>query len=554
MMTRIFLLVALLATCTGQAQTRNAIVNPATGGLVYPDVATFRAGNNVQAGAWVTGLAYVTGDVAKGSDGNIYRAIASTTGNNPTTDAGTHWQLEDVQASVTLNVPSRFTTFATAWAFLRKASIASDVFATIQFADGTYAMGSSRFLLNHPYGARIKITGNTTTLGNVVLSWASSTYTVPAGYASENHGYVTVSHGNTSPLIDGFKVIGPGNANMSYGFFAWNNSRLNFGPKMWVTGFYSAVATFWSSSAFCDYMRVSNGGDGNLFAYGSSTISFQGGLSEGANTYFAQSGACIEFSSFLFAPGATFQNNLGRQVLLDFSSSAMFDGATFTSAGAFDSAPAIDSGGTWSYQCNTATYNNCSSNRYNLRMSAKYRTDVSMFRMGLEDPYEGFYGTWALVGDWPATCLTITKANVATMFLGYPGSTGVIGADNNNGLQFRAGVSKALSDGTLALSFSSTAVATALPTTIGNGGTAMAKLKHGTATLVSGTVTITDTSTTANREVQVTRFTDGGSPGLSTGYSVTRSAGASFTITAKVSAGTTNTADTSVVSYLVIEP
>ena len=83
------------------------------------------------------------------------------------------------------------------------------------------------------------------------------------------------------------------------------------------------------------------------------------------------------------------------------------------------------------------------------------------------------------------------------------------------------------------------------------GGTVVAKLRHGNATLVAGTVTVTDTAITANSRIWVNRRTDGGTLGDS--YSITRSAGASFTITSKT-ANVTASLDTSVVTYLIIEP
>jgi hypothetical protein len=83
------------------------------------------------------------------------------------------------------------------------------------------------------------------------------------------------------------------------------------------------------------------------------------------------------------------------------------------------------------------------------------------------------------------------------------------------------------------------------------GGTVVAKLRHGNATLVSGTVTVTDTAITANSRIWINRFTDGGTLGDS--YSITRSAGASFTITSKT-ANVTASLDTSVVTYFIIEP
>ncbi len=86
--------------------------------------------------------------------------------------------------------------------------------------------------------------------------------------------------------------------------------------------------------------------------------------------------------------------------------------------------------------------------------------------------------------------------------------------------------------------------------TIG-GGTAVAKWRHGTATLASGTVTVADAAITTSSRIWVNRFTDGGTVGDS--YSITRSAGANFTITSKT-ANATVAGDTSVVAYQIIEP
>jgi hypothetical protein len=67
----------------------------------------------------------------------------------------------------------------------------------------------------------------------------------------------------------------------------------------------------------------------------------------------------------------------------------------------------------------------------------------------------------------------------------------------------------------------------------------------GTATLVAGTVTVSNTSVTANTRIQITRTTLGGTVG---NLSYTISAGASFTI------NSSNVLDTSTVTWLLIEP
>ncbi len=85
----------------------------------------------------------------------------------------------------------------------------------------------------------------------------------------------------------------------------------------------------------------------------------------------------------------------------------------------------------------------------------------------------------------------------------------------------------------------------------GGSGTEIKSIKHATAVLVAGAVTVTDATTSANTRFFVNRSADGGTVGDS--YSITRSAGVSYTITSK-SAGSTQTADTSTVAILKIEP
>lgn len=87
--------------------------------------------------------------------------------------------------------------------------------------------------------------------------------------------------------------------------------------------------------------------------------------------------------------------------------------------------------------------------------------------------------------------------------------------------------------------------------TVGSQGTATATVKHGAATLVAGTVTVSDSNILTTSRIFINRQTDGGTLGDS--YSITRSAGVSFTITSKT-ANATATGDTSTVSYLIVNP
>ena len=82
-------------------------------------------------------------------------------------------------------------------------------------------------------------------------------------------------------------------------------------------------------------------------------------------------------------------------------------------------------------------------------------------------------------------------------------------------------------------------------------------LKYGSVTLVSGTATVSTLAVTASSRIVCSLNTPGGTLTLTTGYfarGANRSVGSpgSFTVEAHVAAGTINTADTSVVDYIII--
>jgi hypothetical protein len=73
----------------------------------------------------------------------------------------------------------------------------------------------------------------------------------------------------------------------------------------------------------------------------------------------------------------------------------------------------------------------------------------------------------------------------------------------------------------------------------------------GTSTLTAGAVTVATTAVTANSIVLLQRQSDGGTVGAS--YSIVKTAGTGFTITAKDGAGVSNTADTSTIGWVIID-
>lgn len=78
--------------------------------------------------------------------------------------------------------------------------------------------------------------------------------------------------------------------------------------------------------------------------------------------------------------------------------------------------------------------------------------------------------------------------------------------------------------------------------------------KQGTATLVSGTVTVNNTSVTANSRIFLSRSSANGSSAIGSLTVGTVTAGTSFVITSLASNALTATGDTSIVNYEIFEP
>src|SRR5262245_9714555 len=87
---------------------------------------------------------------------------------------------------------------------------------------------------------------------------------------------------------------------------------------------------------------------------------------------------------------------------------------------------------------------------------------------------------------------------------------------------------------------------------LGNYGTRLDTFQMGTVTLVAGVGVVTNAYVKATTNIFVQRQTNAGTVGVF--YDVTRTAGTSFTITARSAPGTTQTADTSVVAWWFVEP
>jgi hypothetical protein len=146
---------------------------------------------------WDSSTAYVTGNSVVGTDGNWYRAIGSTTNNNPTTDGNTYWEMIRCNGNTTLSVSGagRFATIVPALTFIQNAVISTAATVTISVASGTYTH-SAQVTIAHPYGSQISIVGDTSTPTNVILDFSSST------------NGIVVQEGTTLGNFNGFKLTG----------------------------------------------------------------------------------------------------------------------------------------------------------------------------------------------------------------------------------------------------------------------------------------------------------------------------------------------------------
>lgn len=221
----------------------------------------------------------------------VYTPIATQFGN-----AGQIGAVVSSGQTVTLNVPSQYSDVKAAMDAIQSWVILGTV--VIQIADGTYNWTRNQNC-NHPYGQNIKVLGNQTTPGNVIIR----------GPTGPTFDMFTVSAGNTLGFIDGMTIDLPVKAtlaNNTTAILATQGSTLITGNKIIVNNWYYGIAARDGSYIYCPNAQVSNAGDVGIWAFCGSTIVANGATSnyasDMANGYgFGFQG---EFGSTLVATGA----------------------------------------------------------------------------------------------------------------------------------------------------------------------------------------------------------------------------------------------------------
>ena len=238
-----------LAISDNSQSANTVFAGPTSGGSAAP---AFRAlvATDLPApfSVWSSSVTYSLGNVAQGSDNNLYRSIVnSNAANDPTTDIGTNWELWYLRSSVTLNCGSgqRFAGSSTdpagiqqAVSFIQNACGAaspSTASATIQIANnGTITVNNSGVTPSTTqFGSATLLNVGTSllyssgTAGNTGKSCRVTAVTGPSGgvytYTVDNGGgstglsaapatsdVFTADYGyGTNPILINLPIIGP---------------------------------------------------------------------------------------------------------------------------------------------------------------------------------------------------------------------------------------------------------------------------------------------------------------------------------------------------------
>jgi len=196
--------------------------------------------------------------------------------------------------SVTLNVPSQFSTITAALTAIQNWQIYGSV--TIQVADGTYSV-PGQVTLSHPFGENIHIIGDTTTPANCILNFSGTNgFYVPPGF----------SFGE----INGFYIKNVGTKTLTTGVFTNSGTISKLGPNLTIDSFYYNISELYggvinAAGTAGAFVTVKNGGDANIWAYQGGQINAQYAVSTGASDAsnnlgfgaLAEQGGVIEYTN-----------------------------------------------------------------------------------------------------------------------------------------------------------------------------------------------------------------------------------------------------------------
>lgn len=223
---------------------------------------SFISGGGIQ--PYKPGKRYLTGSIVIGSDGNYYRAVAATAGNDPTTDNGTYWNLFLVTTATTLLVAAagRFTTPSAAYNFVKNAIINTGNTVTISMAAETF-VETSAIQVDSPYAGYILFQGAGS--GSTTISFSSSTN----GFSA----YRFILRLQSLNILGTWNYAGAGGSGATgYGLtgaLAFGGGQVRLVSDVTFTNFYYGLTAQTGSSAVSiGTISVTGAGDVGIFAYG----------------------------------------------------------------------------------------------------------------------------------------------------------------------------------------------------------------------------------------------------------------------------------------------
>lgn len=291
-------------------------------GKIYPlwyDGSNFRVAVDVSV---VQASAVTYDNTASSLSANNVKAAIDEIDNNITSRV--------IDTNTTLAVPGTYSSISLAMDYLQDKEILEGVTVTIQVADGTYSL-TGLTNLNHPNGSRIELIGNTTTPANCVLEFTTGGLMV-----SDNHSF---------GKIDGFTIQstewtshGVWSDTSGYSGIAAIRGGIveDVGANMVLTKNYYNLRAADNGAIYCSPgVTCSEGGDGNVFAFGNSVIHFRNCTATlaGDSANGLGFGVISENNSWVLCSNSTASNNDESGFYANSSSSMWADNCTADSNG-----------------------------------------------------------------------------------------------------------------------------------------------------------------------------------------------------------------------------
>ena len=260
---------------------------------------------------WNSADQFLAGGLVRGSDGNYYRALHSTTNMNPVADNHSNWELYYVRANTVLDVEAsgaRFNSLKRAFAMVQSATVASPATVTIRIhSTRAYYVESfaSEFSLNAESGKRITIVGDNAS--RVTLKFTNNT-----------NGLV-LSDGNTFGGVSAISILGPGVKTSTESGFSVSSSSILLAGTVKVSGFDTAFKISDHSFASLPSSSATNFTSYAVSCEDHSIATCQSFLADGGGT--ALHGLYATTSSQIDAHQASVKNLTGFAFACDFGSS-----------------------------------------------------------------------------------------------------------------------------------------------------------------------------------------------------------------------------------------